>query len=268
MVSCFRAIGLKFGIWDLKPGTINFQIAEFTTLFSMFHFKKFSIDDTTAAMKIGTDAVLLGAWALCNAETRILDIGTGSGILALMMAQRNAKIAIDAVEIDHDASALAERNVQLCPWSDLIHIYNTTIQAFSLEKKHKYSLVICNPPFFTDSLKTPDKARNLARHNDTLSVRDLLECTSDLLTENGKAAFIIPADAYENWKQEAARLSIYPIRLTRVKSSPKHSPHRVMVIFTRIKQAEMIDNEICIYSSMNIHSHEYRELTSDFYLKF
>ena len=102
---------------------------------------------------------------------------------------------IDAVEIDPDAAILAEQNVQLSPWSDQIHIFNTTIQEFSLKTNHKYSLIICNPPFFTDSLKAPDKARNIARHNDTLPVKDLLSITSKLLTENGKAAFIIPADA-------------------------------------------------------------------------
>jgi tRNA1Val (adenine37-N6)-methyltransferase len=234
----------------------------------VFHFKKFSIDDSKAAMKIGTDAVLLGAWAPCGSETRILDIGTGSGILALMMAQRNADIIIDAVEINHEASALAELNVHLSPWPNQVHIFNTTIQEFSLANKHNYSLIICNPPFFTDSLKAPDKARNTARHNDALPVKDLLQCTSNLLTENGKAAFIIPADAYENWKVEAAKQNLYPTHTTWVKSSESHAPHRVMLAFSRSKAVEITDNEISIYSSKNMYSPEYMELTRDFYLKF
>jgi tRNA1Val (adenine37-N6)-methyltransferase len=234
----------------------------------MFHFKKFSIDDSKAAMKIGTDAVLIGAWVPCGNETRILDIGTGSGILALMMAQRNTNTLIDAVEIDYDASMLAELNVQLSPWPNQVHIFNTTIQEFSLANKHNYSLVICNPPFFTDSLKAPDKARSTARHNDTLPVKDLLHCTSNLLTDNGKAAFIIPANAYENWKVEAAKQYLYPTLTTWVKSSESHNPHRVMIAFSREKQPAIIDNEISIYSSKNIYSPEYRELTRDFYLKF
>ena len=234
----------------------------------MFHFKKFSIDDSKAAMKIGTDSVLLGAWTPQEYETRILDIGTGSGILALIMAQRNKNTAIDAVEIDTNAATLATLNVQLSPWAEQIHIFNTTIQAFSEVAEHTYSLIICNPPFFTDSLKAPDKARNMARHNDSLSVTELLGCTSKLLTENGKASFIIPVDAYHTWKNEAARHFLFPNHLTLVKSYPSHAPHRVMVMFSRKNQDSISEDEICIYSSEKIHSQEYKEITKDFYLKF
>ena len=234
----------------------------------MFHFKKFSIDDNTAAMKIGTDAVLLGAWTPCGNETRILDIGTGSGILALMMAQRNNKTEIDAVEIDADAADLAQRNFQLSPWADYIHIYNDPIQKFESDIQTKYSLIISNPPFFTDSLKAPDIARNTARHNDTLPVKILLGITSKLLTGNGKAAFIIPADAFENWALEASNLFLFPSYITRVRSSLNHRPHRVMVVFTRDEKPETTVNELSIYSSKNIYTNEYRELTKEFYLNF
>ncbi len=234
----------------------------------MFHFKKFSIDDSTAAMKVGTDSVLLGAWAPCDNETRILDIGTGSGILALMMAQRNYKTYIDGVEIDPDAAALARLNVQLSPWPDQIQIFETTIQEFSETAQHTYSLIISNPPFFTNSLKAPGKARSTARHNDTLPVTDLLECTSKLLTEDGKAAFIIPANDFDNWKSEAAKLNLFPINITLVKSSPTLSPHRAMIAFARKKTGKHIDNEIYIYSSIKIHSQEYQKITADYYLKF
>ena len=233
----------------------------------MFHFKKFSIDDSKAAMKIGTDAVLLGAWTRCGNETRILDIGTGSGILALMMAQRT-KAIIDAVEIHSDAANLARKNVQLSPWSEQIHIFNSSIQEFSVKTKNKYSLIICNPPFFTDSLKAADKARNTARHNDTLPVKDLLKITSELLIEEGKAAFILPADAFENWITAASNLYLYPAIITKVKSSPNHDPHRVMVVYARDKEPEVIVNELYIYSSKGIYTKEYSELTRDFYLNF
>jgi len=219
-------------------------------------------------MKIGTDAVLLGAWVPFGNETRILDIGTGSGILALMMAQRNINTKIDAVEIDPDASDLAHKNVQLSPWSDQINIFNTSIQEFSAESTNKYSLIICNPPFFTDSLKAPDNARSIARHNDSLPVKDLLEITSRLLDDAGRAVFIIPADAFEKWTVESSNLFLHIACVTRVKSSINHHPHRVMVVFTKDKRIEITDNELFIYSSQNIYSHEYRELTKEFYLNF
>jgi len=234
----------------------------------MFHFKKFSIDDSEAAMKVGTDSVLLGAWAPCYNETRILDIGTGSGILALMMAQRNCKTQVDAIEIDFNAASMALLNVQLSPWTDQIQIINSSLQEFSSKENSEYSLIICNPPFFTNSLKAPDKARNVARHNDALPVRDLLGITSKLLTKSGKAAFIIPADAFENWKAEASNFNLYPTYITSVKSSPIHPPHRVMVVFSKEMNLKTTDTEICIYSSKNIHSAEYQELTREFYLFF
>ncbi len=219
-------------------------------------------------MKIGTDAVLLGAWTPCINETRILDIGTGSGILAIMMAQRNDKTAIDAVEIDPDASELARLNVQLSPWPDQIDIFNTTIQEFSKTAQYTYSLIICNPPFFTDSLKAPDQIRSMARHNDTLHVKDLLEITSKRLNKQGKAAFIIPADAIERWTSIAINLSLYPDRVTRIKSFVSYDPHRVMVVFSGKEQTEIFENELCIYKSKDTYTDEYRELTKDFYLYF
>jgi tRNA1Val (adenine37-N6)-methyltransferase len=234
----------------------------------MFHFKKFSIDDSTAAMKIGTDSILLGAWTPCGDETRILDIGSGSGILALIMAQRNYRTEIDAIEIEPDAANLARKNVQLSPWSDQIHVFNSSVQDFSVKTNNKYSLIISNPPFFTDSLKAPGKARNVARHNDTLPVRDLLEITSKLLIEGGKAAFIIPADAFGNWTIEATNLFLYPAYITRVKSSLTHCPHRVMVLFAKEYNHEISNNELYIYSSKGIYTTEYRGLTKEFYLNF
>jgi tRNA1Val (adenine37-N6)-methyltransferase len=234
----------------------------------VFHFKKFSIDDSRAAMKIGTDSVLLGAWTPCGNESRILDIGTGSGILALMMAQRNLNIPIDAVELESEAAALAYENVKLSPWFRQIRVFNTSIQAFRLQTSHRYSLIICNPPFFTNSLKAPDKIRNMARHNDTLPVVELLEITSELLSEKGKAAFIIPADAFENWSTIAAKYFLHPILVTRLKSSINHQPHRVMAVFLKNGEAEIFQTEICIYSSKNIYSDAYRELTKEFYLNF
>jgi tRNA1Val (adenine37-N6)-methyltransferase len=234
----------------------------------MFHFKKFSLEDNKSAMKIGTDAVLLGAWTPCENETLILDIGTGSGILALMMAQRNYKTHVDAVEINTDAATLADQNAKLSPWSDQVCVFNSPIQEYASKANKKYSLIICNPPFFTDSLKAPDEARNVARHNDTLPVNELLSITSKLLAEDGKAAFIIPADVLETWTREAAKHMLFPSLITKVRSSPNHQPHRVLLLFKRKEISTLLKNEICIYSSEKSYSQEYIKLTNDFYLNF
>lgn len=219
-------------------------------------------------MKIGTDSVLLGAWVNCENENHILDIGTGSGILALMMAQRNPEAHIDAVELDSEAAELANQNVKLSPWGERIEIFTSSIQEFAIHSQNKYSLIISNPPFFSDSLKSPSETRNLARHNETLPVHELLGCAATLLLAEGKAAFIIPADAYDFWKQEAALLSLFPCRVTMVKSSPAHKPHRVMVTFSWKQVTGINENEISIYISKSNYSLEYQELTKDFYLNF
>jgi len=234
----------------------------------MFHFKKFSIDDSQAAMKIGTDAVMLGAWAPCNNETRILDIGTGSGLLALMMAQRNPGVPVDAVEIDDEAAAVAAVNVKLSPWHNNIAIINKSLQVFAQGKQSGYSLVICNPPFFTNSLKAPNAARNTARHNDSLPVSELLYITSQLLNENGKAAFILPAADAGNWLEVAAGCNLHLSHRTLVHSYTDREPHRALLSFCLTPQAAIAENEICIYSSRNIYTTEYKALTRDFYLKF
>lgn len=248
----------------------TFHFLLFTFLFSLpvFHFKKFSIDDSSAAMKIGTDAVLLGAWADCENASRILDVGTGTGILALMMAQRTTDVNIDAVELDSAAALLAGQNAKLSPWSNRIAVYNVSFQEFSQNAKHKYSHIICNPPFFSNSLKAAGEARNLARHNDSLPEKELLPGISTLLSDSGKAALIIPSDALGKWSALAEKTALFPTVVTWVKSSPLHKPHRVLIQFARNNQLPVIENQICIYKSKNRHSAEYQYITRDFYLKF
>jgi len=234
----------------------------------MFHFKRFSIDDSASAMKIGTDSVLLGACTPCANESRILDIGAGSGILALMMAQRNYGITVDAVEIDTLAGAQARENAILSPWSEQINIFCKSIQDFSTETSHRYSLIISNPPYFINSLKAHGKQRNLARHTDSLPVTELLHITSKLLTINGKASFIFPSSSYDLWIQEAAKASLYPLQITWVKSMPTMAPHRAMVLFMKENAPDFNTQEMNIYSSRSLYSDIYKELTKDFYLNF
>ncbi|MEI8047586.1 MAG: methyltransferase [Bacteroidota bacterium] len=218
-------------------------------------------------MKIGTDAVLLGAWADCENASHILDVGTGTGILALMMAQRTTDVNIDAVELDSDAALLAGQNAKLSPWSNRIAVCNVSFQEFSQNTKYKYSHIICNPPFFSKSLKAAGEARNLARHNDTLPEKELLSGISTLLSDTGKAALIIPSDALKKWSALAEKSALFLTAVTWVKSSPLHEPHRVMIQFARSNQLIVIENQICIYQSKDKYSAEYQNITKDFYLK-
>ncbi len=234
----------------------------------MFHFKKFSIDDSLAAMKIGTDAVLLGAWTPCDNETRILDIGTGSGILALMMAQRNPESVIDAVEIDDLASSVAIQNAMLSPWNDRINIIHDSFQHYSETSQHVYSLIICNPPFFSNSLKAKGNARILARHNDGLPITELLQGIFKLLTPQGKAALIIPYDSLEQWELEAEIASLHISETTLLKSFPSHGFHRAMICLSKSITDLVLINELCIYKFPEQYTIEYKTLTSDFYLNF
>lgn len=234
----------------------------------MFHFKKFSINDEGVAMKVGTDSVLLGAWTKYHNPLRILDVGTGSGILALMMAQRYSNIAIDAVEIEAQAVKTAKVNFENSAWSQRLHAIHSDIQHFSETSVNRYSLIISNPPFFSQSLKTPHAARNLARHNDTLSIHDFLKCASHLLLPNGIVSVIFPFDTLPIWIAEAKRFSLFPCEVMYLKSSPTHFPHRAMVAFTNKSVVEMIENELIIYALHRTYSDDYKELTRDFYLKF
>ena len=153
-----------------------------------FDFKQFSICQDQCAMKVGTDGVLLGAWA--DGGRRILDIGTGTGIIALMMAQRFPDAAIDAIEIDHDACRQAAGNIAATPFADRIRIHECPIQHF--QPTMRYDVIVSNPPYFINSMKNPDKKRATARHTDTLSPRDLFMAAEKMLDENGIFSIIIP----------------------------------------------------------------------------
>lgn len=219
-------------------------------------------------MKIGTDAVLLGAWAPCDNETRILDIGTGSGVLALMMAQKTEDVQIDGIEIDPDASACAILNAEKSPWAGRISITNSSLQDFTKNTAHKYSLIICNPPFFTDSLKAPDMARSTARHNHNLPVDELIACTAELLTDSGKAAFIIPASDCTKWQAAAGNNGLHITFCTMVRSYPQRDAHRALLLISKHKPGDYQKIEISIYSAPGAYSQAYKTLTRDFYLKF
>jgi tRNA1Val (adenine37-N6)-methyltransferase len=232
----------------------------------MFRFKQFNLEDKGATMKTGTDAVLLGAWADIEDAGRILDIGTGSGIIALMMAQRSEAV-IDAVEIDEISANTASSNAAKSPWADRINVIHSSFQRFSDTTSNRYDVVISNPPFFRHSLKAPDASRCRARHDDELPVAEMMAGIKKVLAPGGNIFLIFPADNLRFWVDEASFLKFYCRRITRVISKSGKPPYLVMACFTD-KPAKLNENVLTIHHTDGAYTDEYRQLTTDFYLAF
>ena len=198
---------------------------------SEFKFKQFTVNQDKSAMKIGTDGVLLGAWANPKNAFSILDIGTGTGVIALQMAQRTHAEIIDALEIDADAFEQAVDNFEQSDWSDRLFCYHASLQEFVAEIDEEYDFVISNPPFFNSTYKEGEisEKRILARHSESLSYAILLKSTSKLLSEIGECAFIIPFDEEENFLTIASEYKLLPNRITRVKGTVNSSIKRTLL---------------------------------------
>ena len=227
-----------------------------------FQFKQFTVFHDQCAMKVGTDGVLLGAWANCNAANDILDIGTGSGLIALMLAQRS-KAKIDALDIDEDACKQAEYNIRNSKFSDRINIIQADFKNFDIAKQ--YDLIVSNPPYFSNSLQAPDKQRNLARHNDALSFEDLIRKSTTLLTETGKIALILPFDTENTIQICAENNGLFLCRKTFVCPKQDTPPKRILLEYSKTKtQAEI--SQLYLEIERHVYSDEFRKLTEAFYL--
>jgi tRNA1Val (adenine37-N6)-methyltransferase len=247
-----------------------------------FHFKRFAVDQTGCAMKVGTDGVLLGAWCrlAAPAPKAILDVGTGSGVIALQLAQRTEgeKTRIDAIEIDPAACETARRNFEASEWGDRLTAYRTAAQEFAAMYggEKQYDLIVSNPPYFVDSLASPDRVRNLARHAGSLSYDELIALCNRLLTPDGRVSLIVPAGA-ETQKMIATAEAhgFAPSRITTVHSTPKSGAKRTLIEFSRriarpaaVVAAQTETAILTIHDENSDFSDEYRELTRDFYLYF
>lgn len=230
---------------------------------TFFNFKQFTVWQDKCAMKVGTDGVLLGAWAENNHIDSILDIGTGTGLVALMLAQRfQAKVT--AIEIDKDAYLQASENIKDSPWDKRIDIIHTDFKDFySLSK---YDLIVCNPPYFVDSLQSSDVSRTVARHNETLTYEDLIEGASRLLASSGRLCIIIPADATNKIIATAKEHNLFPQKLTHVITTPGKSPKRSLIsLGFNFKEYET--NELLIEVERHTYSEDFINLVKDFYIK-
>lgn len=231
-----------------------------------FKFKQFTIWQDQCAMKVGTDGVLLGAWVNTGSCQRILDVGTGTGLIALMLAQRSNAI-IDAVEIDAKASMQASDNFNASKWSNRLKVYNLPFQKYSGSDDNKYDLIVSNPPYFSNSLKAPDQKRSIARHDDTLTLADLLTYSCPLLGDSGRLGVIVPAEIFLRFKEEAKSKELYPLRLTFVRPTPSSLPKRILCEFSKQKLKERSDELVIEERGRHHYSMNYVKLTKDFYLK-
>lgn len=233
-----------------------------------FEFKRFRIEQSRSAMKVGTDGVLLGAWARIEpCHRRILDVGTGTGLVALMAAQRTEEwgARIVGVEIDHSAALDAEENVASSPWSDRVEIVASPIQTYSSDEPFDH--IISNPPYFVDSLTSPDSGRTTARHTTSLRFDELAAESAARLTEEGILSLILPYDAAAEMTLSAVRAGLFLCRRTDVSSKASRGPLRSLLEFGR-KARPTLRDSLVIHSATGDYSEPYRTLTRDFYLKF
>ena len=249
-----------------------------------FRFKQFFVKHDKCAMKVGTDGVLLGAWTptgeckMQNAKCKILDVGTGSGLIALMLAQRCPEAQIDAIDIDPDAVAQARENFASSPWSARLHVSHCALQEWSNNIKREasnnikhpnYTLIVSNPPYFTASLKNPDAARSAARHNDTLPFSVLIAESAKLLAPDGTLALIVPAEAEPELQALAEAQGLCCTHRCYVHPKPDRPAKRVLIAWQRPLASDMYGgstDHLTLEDDHGARSLAYQHLTRDFYL--
>ena len=246
-----------------------------------FKFKQFIVWHDRCAMKVGTDGVLLGAWCPVGefrgsgvqefrglgGFIKVLDVGTGSGLIALMLAQRIQGAQITAIDIDAGAVEQAKYNFGISPWADRLECHQQALQ--ELEGEGLYDLIVSNPPYFQDSLKNPDSQRAMARHTDTLSYEELLKHSARLLTQEGIIALVLPIEAEQQIITLAQLLGLYPTHITHVYPKPGKAAKRILIAFSPSPIAyslSPIAYSLTLESETAPRSEAYKELTKEFYL--
>lgn len=229
-----------------------------------FQFKKFTIHHDRCAMKVGTDGVLLGAWTNIEESNKILDIGTGTGLIALMLAQRCPNAHITAIDLDKDAIIQAQENILASPWKDRVEAIQHDICTFS--PSTNFDTIVSNPPYFNNSLKCTDNQRNTARHTDTLDADRLLDKVSNTLTSDGCFSLIIPSEQTEDIISTALKKGLHLTRHTKVVTRPGLPPKRSLMEFRKTPTICQT-NELIVELERHVYSKEYISLTKEFYLK-
>lgn len=231
---------------------------------SEFRFKQFTIIQEKTAMKVSTDGVLLGSWINYENPKKILDIGTGTGLLTLMAAQKFPNAEITAIEIDTEAYEEAKENVKNCPWKHRITLINEDFKEFTKKTAEKYDLIISNPPYFENQLKPPNFQKKIAKHTDNLTFEELISNTSKILNENGYFSVIIPYLESNKFVHICAQHGLFIKRSTEICPNENKQANRILIEFSP-KIVSHTNNTISIRENKE-YTNEYLELTKDFYL--
>ncbi|MBQ0787639.1 MAG: methyltransferase [Oceanihabitans sp.] len=232
-----------------------------------FQFKEFQVNQDRCAMKIGTDGVLLGAWTSVKQNPfAILDIGAGTGVLSLILAQRSQAEVIDAMEIDEHAYEQCVDNFENAPWADRLFCYHAALEEFTEEIEDKYDLIISNPPFYSEDFKTENAQRDLARFQDAMPFSHLVESVASLLIEDGIFSVIIPFKEEAVFIELASKVQLFPNRILHVKGSPTSEIKRSLLEFS-FRESEIKKEELIIETTRHQYTEDYIHLTKDFYLK-
>ncbi len=230
-----------------------------------FQFKQFKVAQENCAMKVTTDACILGAWApIPNNATNALDIGAGTGLLSLMLAQRDNDLKIDAVELDKIAAEQAKNNFQQSPWKERLSIFEGDAVGFNY--LNTYDLIITNPPFFNNSLLGPDNAKNVARHTGSLSYIDLLKIVLNRLNEKGYFVILLPMPEYLEFETLAIQYKLFVISKLCIKHRKDAPIKRVIGIFSKINTHHITDDELTIYEIGNKYTDKFTQLLAPYYL--
>mgnify|MGYP003324015636 FL=1 len=218
-------------------------------------------------MKIGTDGILIGAWVNVSNKFKALDIGSGTGIISLMLCQRNLNLELDSVELSPSAIMDAKINIENCNWSNRIKLFHQDLKDFHPDSN--YDLIVSNPPYFKKSLKPSNSERSKARHQNDLKLEDILKFSNQNLTKDGSLNIILPFEQKKEAKEFAKKYELKSIRECAVYPKPEKAPHRILIEFSRNENKQIIKESLVIEKAgRHNYSEDYKKLTREFYTIF